>query len=290
MNDGFDEKLPFVMDFTNAIYSGRPPLEIAIDAVRRIAVTHLPPYNLMVSGGVDSQAMVWAWLQSGVPFNAISFQYVDDHGEVVNNNDLEMMSVFAEKHNIIIKYQQIKIHEFLNTNLEDYVISYQCTSPQICTHMHMADIVNEGTIIYSGNFLYPHFIPLNYTIYGLARFAQRTSLNVIPFFFMHDPELAPAFMNRIEHSIDDNAAYVEKCRVYQSSGFPVIPQEIKMTGFEAIKEYYDQFPKKVAVATRLRYASQPSKRVFDLLYRYRWRSQVKYIDPITVINLHHPSN
>lgn len=273
------------MDFANAIHSGRPPLDITIDAIKRITEKYPPPYNLFVSGGVDSQAMVWAWLQYGVPFNVISFQYVDNAGVVINDADLRNMTVFAQTYGITVDYRQLNIFEFLDTDLEEYVTTYQCTSPQICAHMKMADLINDGTMIYSGNFISKDCIPLNYTIWGLARFAQQSNLSVIPFFFMHDPELATAFMPISHLSPTANQAYIDKCEVYQRSGFPVIPQGNKMTGFEGVKEYYDRFPKSVAVATRLRYASQPSKRVFDLLYRYKWLKYVKYVDAITVINL-----
>jgi hypothetical protein len=292
MQQSFDEKLQFVMDFANAIYSDRPPLEIAIEVIHGIAKKYPPPYNLMISGGVDSQAMVWAWLQTGIPFTAISFQYVDHQGIVVNDDDLVTMKTFALEHQINIEYKQLPIHEFLNTELEQYVHKYQCTSPQICAHMKMADIVGTGTIIYSGNFIYPNFVPLNYTIYGLARFAQRSSLHVIPFFFMHDSELANSFLPEIDKLIPPSSAaitaemvgYLAKCKIYQSCGFPIIPQDEKMTGFERIKEYYDQFPKMVTVKTRLRHASRPSRRVFDLLYRYRWIQDIKYVDTILVLN------
>jgi hypothetical protein len=72
-----------------------------------------------------------------------------------------------------------------------------------------------------------------------------------------------------------------KYRTYQQGGFPVIPQEIKLTGFEKIKDYCDvHFP--ITPKERLNYMGQQSKRAFEIKFRYPWLSKVK-IEELKII-------
>jgi hypothetical protein len=46
------------LSFKNAIFSKRAPIDIAVDAVKRITERYPPPYTLFASGGVDSQSCI----------------------------------------------------------------------------------------------------------------------------------------------------------------------------------------------------------------------------------------
>lgn len=274
------------MDFSKAVYSGRRPIDIAVDVVHRIARDYPPPYTLMLSGGVDSQAMLYAWVQSGVPFKAVNVQY-DSKGINFNFDDSLDLYQFATKFGITIERKTLDILSFLDSELPVYARTYYCTSPQICTHMKFIDLLeHRGTVLYSGNFMQTT-PPFNFTILGLDRFAQEeTRVNLIPFFFMYDPELSVAFKENLPpHSWSINTSdifgtYRSKCEVFRAGGFPVVDQKFKMTGFEHVKEYFDDKQHLVTRTDKLKYAHQPSKRVFDIVYRYRFTESIKYVDEI----------
>jgi len=242
-------------------------LDAAIFTIDHIYKNYPEPYTLFLSGGIDSQAMLYAWIKSGKKFNTFSGVYNFD----LNAHDLENLKIISNLWNVDINFTKFNLLNFLNTEYNQYADLYRCASPHICGYMKMSEKVNHGTVIFSGNYVYNNmFIDRNN--FGLYKFAKISNKNMVPFFFMETEELAYSFeQNRDELKLytSDKETYPYKVRIYQSNGFPVIPQSIKFTGFEKIKEYYDlnfENPYK----NKLQYyltAKQKSTRIFDLLYR-----------------------
>ena len=80
------------------------------------------------------------------------------------------------------------------------------------------------------------------------------------------------------------SAYEKKIQFYTSLNIPIIPQLKKQTGFEVIKDYYDTRKDLVVPPKmRIKYASMPSKRKFDLLFRYMLMEKIKYVDQVIYI-------
>jgi hypothetical protein len=236
-------------------------IDAGINAVRKITETYRGPYFLMCSGGVDSQAMIWAWLLSGVPFEVISIQYWSDN-IFFNDYDLECLDEFSAAHKFRINYKTFDLIPFLENELTEVALNNDCDSPQINTYIKMTDLVDNGTILFSGNILSSvNSPPVNYTLLGLHRFALRLppTRQIIPFFFLHDPILATSFT-----PVDK----APMSYIYQNSGYPVIPQPAKFNGFEKIKKYYDKYITRVLPLDRLKFSSKASSRAFDLLFRY----------------------
>jgi hypothetical protein len=275
--DEWSTKSPsLLLDFKVNIKS-IPAITAAIEAVNKIVESRPAPYTLMCSGGVDSQAMIWAWYCSGVPFNIVSIKYISD-GIWYNEHDLEKLEEFASRHNINVTYKKFDILKFLESDeLKQISKENDCHSPQICTHIKISELVESGTIMFSGNFLSQNSSSLNYTIFGLHRYAERikdTNRNVIPYFFLHTPELAYAFTgNKVKEQL------------YPDHGFPVILPEKKFTGFEKIKDYYDIQSHRVSTRDKLRFAGRASRRVFDLLFRYTLEDPSRNVDDVQVINI-----
>ncbi len=234
----------------------------------------------MMSGGVDSQAMFLSWKASGVPFRVASVRYVNALGEIFNPHDHETLDNFCALHGVEVQKVDFNIFEFLEGELSQYWERFQCNSPHICSYMKMSEMFMDGTVLFSGNFLGHSRGALTYTILGLDRYQKRTGRSIIPFFFLHDPELAVSASKYITAQPD---SYEGRCLAYQNSGFDIIPQPKKYTGFEYIKEYYDQFPEMITLMERKRHAHMPSKRVFDLAFRYRAFEVVKYVDDTSLI-------
>ncbi len=283
MSSVFDPELPMIMDFSACTANDLSPIEAAIDSVREIAKQYPGPYTLMVSGGVDSQAMIYAWIKSGVPFKLMSIIYHDLHGRSMNLADLITLKEYAEHYSLEVEYKTFPLIKFLERELENFVHSYQCTSPQICTHMKMSELITDGTVIFSGNYYFEGPM-VNYTIMGLHRYTVATGRSIIPFFFMHDPELVGSFYTFTSAIYDAimaaPTAYERKCIIYELGGFHIIPQIAKQTGFEKVKEYYDLQPHLVNVRDKLEFSKYPSKRTFDIRFRYYFTRTVKYNDSI----------
>lgn len=276
------------IDLINARPSFSPLLEVSTRVINSIAEKYPGPYYLMVTGGVDSQTMLWCWQNSKVPFIPVSIKYLDHDNNTVNDHDLVQLTEYAAQFDLKINYEYFQIQHFLENSLLDYATKYTCTSPQITAHMAFSEIFTDGTVIFSGNFI-SHSLSYDYTILGLERYALRSNRNIIPFFLSYDPELACSIAQFGEiipvpdlgHSMVQNV-YPLKVETLKKAGIPIIPQKMKQTGFEIIKNIYDNYP--VPFLDKIKYINKPSKRNFDILFRYKLSDFIKYKDKITYHN------
>ena len=256
----------FYIDFRNRSLpeQGSSVEDNAKITVNNIIKSYPPPYTLMCSGGADSQAMIWAWIVSGVPFNIVSIRYISE-GIFFNEHDLITLDEYAKKLNLSVDYKDFDVIDFIENNLSEYANEYDCASPQICTHMKMSELVVDGTILFSGNFLVLQDYPVatvNYVLLGLSRYSEKISTptrTIIPFFLMHNSKLGFSFPKPESYTKDD---------IYISVGIPLCHPPNKYNGFEKLKEYYDKYYHRVNYKSRLLFKNKPSRRVFDLLFRY----------------------
>jgi len=267
-NDRLD---PYVIDFDcqedidEEIFEN--PLKQAIEAVNNIVRDYPSPYNVFVSGGIDSQAMLWAWVKSGHRFRTCHFDYGND----LNYHDRKYLDKFITKNNLeetldlkIIPFDAVKF--ITSSELADYAKKYDTVSPQILTHIKLCEQV-EGTAVFGGNYIIPldpQSTILNYTILGLQRCADLSPKKIVPFFFLENPRLSYSFFKFLHESKD--GGYLGRIKAYQKNGFPVTPQPNKKTGFENIKRLFDHV--KIPAKDRLRWIERTSLRPFDFLYRY----------------------
>lgn len=264
------DKSQLTLDCTYHYLKAMQPLDAALLTVQHIVDNYPAPYTLMVSGGIDSQAMLWAWHQSGQPFTALSGRYNTD----MNAHDHVQLLEFAEHHNITVDFLDLDLLDFFANEYSTWADKYQCDSPQICAHMRIASAVTAGTVILSGNFLEKTHPALTYAILGMKRYAEQSGQSMVPFFFLETPELAYSFISILDSS-NSAAAYQRRVEAYWSAGFPVGPQCRKYTGFEKYKDYYDQLGHLVPVTDRLEFVGKPSDRVFDQLLRYPYERKFK---------------
>ena len=274
----FNQYKNYYVDLSNLTATDLSLLKVSKLTIESIVKKYTEPYNLMVSGGVDSQTMLWCWLNSDTNFNAYCIKYVDSQGKVYNSHDIETLEIFANNHNIEINYLNFNIFNFLEKKLYEYANKYTCTSPQITAHMCMSEMITTGTKIFSGN-----FIPggmYNYTILGMDRYARNSGYSVVPFFLMHDPDIAGVLRKYDEiKDIEAPIHYERKIKLLQSAGVPIIPQKEKYTGFELIKDFYDQTTT-ISRQDKIRYSTNHSKRNFDILFRYKLTNTIKYQDKV----------
>ena len=260
-----------LIDFTVTKFKEtvKSPLTAAIEAINDIAENYPAPYHLLVSGGIDSQAMLYAWKMSGHPFTAVSFRYNQDF----NWHDIKTLPEFCEQENIDYQIVDFDYFSFLENEYDAIARRYQCSSPQIAMHIKMATMLH-GTRIFSGNFLSLSAASLSYAILGTYRYSiTEEGKNTIPYFFLHTPELAYSLnyfrsSGYQKHTTID-APYTDRVNEYQAMGFPVIAQDNKLNGFEKFKEYYDSHTYVLEDRNnRLKYHSKASQRPFDWLFRY----------------------
>lgn len=243
------------------------------DAVLEIASKYPRPFYLMCSGGVDSQAMAYIWSKTGVPFDCINFLYTDNQAKFYNTHDIDTFHQFARLNNIPYRSKIFNYWQFLENDLELLSETYNCASPQITAYIALSDTIADGTVIFSGNFFRTYIPPFDYDILALDRYSQNcTTHKVIPFFLCYTKDLA--FISNIIRFPQFHNSYKEKCEIYRHFGIPIVEQETKLSGFELIKDYFDNLPELVSAQDRLRYCNEQSQRVFDLAYRYKLRDKL----------------
>lgn len=247
-------------------------LEASHLCIQKIIQDYPPPYTLYLSGGVDSQAMLYAWHTSGVPYKTFSARFENDF----NNYDLQELETFAKCYNIDINYQTVPVLDFFENEHSSYANEYWCGSPQITYHMKLLSMTTEGTCIMSGELLtkstgrtgLPHHNNM-----ALFHYRNKIKPNLIPFFFFYTKELAHSCTPQ-DKRVMFPTEYHLKCYLYHINGFPVISQNQKYTGFEKIKEYYDTYtPRIITARDRIFKAKNRSTRNFDVLYRNRYESK-----------------
>lgn len=254
------------------------PLEAAFYTIEYITKNYPAPYTLYLSGGVDSQAMLYAWHKSGVPYKTFSATY----NQTLNEYDTRTLREFSAQQNIPVEYHDFDLISFLENEHDHYAHEYQCGSPQITTFMKLAEFTDTGTVIFSGQFIMKdkNFGLLgtpdrnNFSLYNYGMKSQRS---IVPFFFLETQELAYAFDMTIPEIAEFHTpgSYTDKVAAFQHHGFPVIKQDAKYNGFEEIKKLYDTNPpRQPSIEDRMsRTMRQTSNRNFDLLYRNKYEAK-----------------
>jgi len=309
LSSTFDKKLNFFVDFSPLKETVSMEVEpAALLTIEKITKKYPGPYYLMISGGIDSQSMLWYWVKSGKPFTPVFVKYTHEN-EIFNSHELTSLNKVIDHHQLDVKFVNFDVIDFVATSLSDYATTYYCSSPQICTYMAMSELLNDGTVIFSGDcdriFTHPRrnrsgrLYQINYTIAGLWRYQQQTKRNFVPFFFSDTPELTLALATYYNnapynshkdlsveprHSYRRRKAYASKVKCIQDLGINLFPQERKFSGFEQIKDYYDEAASdQVTPADKLRFCKEDSNRTFDILFRYRIYKHIPYKDTIRFI-------
>lgn len=259
-----------IIDFQSSANGKLSPLDSAEVAINYILETYPKPYYLMVSGGVDSQAVLYSWKLFGKDYIPTYVTY----NKTLNSHDLETLFIFSKKYKIDLLSYDFDVLDFYNTQHEEYVYKYNCPSPHLTVHLSMIKNL-PGTAIMSGNFLYdPCFIPLNQI--GLH---NSSSDRFIPFFFWSQPDLAYSLiLHRKKNNYIETPTtlmYDYKVKEYIDMGYPVISQgKIKYSGFEQIKEIYREKYKPDAL-TRLKcYAERHNYDPYDQILRYPYEKKI----------------
>jgi len=255
--------------------------------VKKIMQDYKPPYRLMVSGGVDSQTMLWSWKKFGKDFIPTSIVYKDQY----NEHDIKSLREFARQENIQVEYVEFDLLDFYSSKFHSVAERFRCTSPQFATHLGFIEDL-DGTIIFSGDRLLRNQAILDHR--NICLYRASLEFNIVPYFFLYTPEIAYSMIYEMRNmfftAISTEDIYKEKIDILHRNGFPVIAQEKKFNGFEAVKEYYQQTHRHV-ITPLLKLKFKTSDKllepvVYDLMFRHPYELKFgtpKYKNLINVV-------
>jgi rhodanese-related sulfurtransferase len=223
--------------------------EELINAVKRMDLGSNPIVAL--SGGVDSQAACLILKSAGIDFTTVTMVFEDE----LNSVDVKHANLFCEKYDISNIKIDIHVTSFLRRNLYDYVVKYECPSPQLCTHFYLYEQIiktmNPTCIIAGGNapMIHNHILKFDVTRSQNAWtvFASKNNFKLYGNFLSYSFDIASALIisrPEVKTNFPEPAlpadVYVTKCKSYQNLGFDVIPQESSNTGFEKVKLVFQE--------------------------------------------------
>lgn len=207
--------------------------------------------SLCISGGVDSEAMLRAFIAAGVGFNIYILKFKDD----LNDFDIRTNINLCEKLNLNTKIIDLDVINFLESGeFLKYGQKYKCQSPQLAVHLWLLDQI-DGLPVLAGNPFIKTSVNGNTFFIGCPgdlhcayfRYFELNNRQGAPWFFIYSPELCASFLKlptaQHLHSLSINPneyTYSHKCQLYVEAGFNVNPRKDKYTGFERLRDFYDQ--------------------------------------------------
>ncbi len=207
--------------------------------------------SLCLSGGVDSEAMLQAFIAAQVDFKIYFMKFSNE----LNKFDIQINMQICEKLGLKYSVIDLDVINFFESGRHMYYgQKYRCQSPQLAVHLWMCDQI-DGLPVLGGNpFMKtevngnPFFIGLPGDLHcAYFRYFEQNKRAAVPWFFIYSPELCSSFLKLpisrqfIEKRVAPFAySYLIKCDAYEEAGFQVKPRKDKYTGFELLRDYYDK--------------------------------------------------
>lgn len=234
-----------------------------VDAANRLLDTMGSRPVLAVSGGVDSQAMLQSFYETGRSFDIASLVFKGS----LNQHDIEFAEQAAARWGKKLYLIELDVMQFLLRELDNYADRYQCNSPQFaCHHWFYEQLIEQGFtgIVAGGDAWTPVTDGSWRWACTMARCAWLTFARVNNF-TLHGNFLASTWqlnfslgacydptpdLDRLAEENKDNFGefsrqmivdrYQQKLTAFRRFGFDIVPQSNKFTGFEKVKEYFIQ--------------------------------------------------
>lgn len=228
-----------------------------INAALKCAETLGSKPALMLSGGVDSQAMVQCFLEANLNFDIFTFVF----NENLNKQDSNYARFFCKMNNIKHIEYDFNVLNFLQNENYNIGIKYKSVSPHFNAHYRMAEILRDigYTGVCCGGFapVYGNNVWGENFLYNNSNYTNIHEILGIPFqgnFLSYTPELSWSIALLTEKldqipKIDTKYSqynkiimerYNKKIDGYTKHGFEIFSQPQKFTGFELIKKNYEK--------------------------------------------------
>ena len=93
---------------------------------------------IFLSGGLDSEVVVKAFIEADVDFQAVTFRFNNN----LNQHEINYVEKFANRHDITVRYLDIDIVTWLETTeAKNMFINSYCTYTEMLPHMKLMDLV-----------------------------------------------------------------------------------------------------------------------------------------------------
>lgn len=242
--------------FTELKFDTESLKQYRIDAAIKCAETLGNKPALLLSGGIDSQAMVQCFKEANLNFDVYTFVFNED----LNKQDFNYARFYCKMNDIKCIEYEFNVLNFLQHENFDIGNKYKSISPHFNTHYKMAEILkNKGyTGVCCGGFAPSNVDNIwgtNFS-YNPCYYTNIEEILGIKFqgnFLSYSPELAWSIGLLTEKIILNNSndpkfsifkknmkkRYNTKVGGYTKHGFNIFPQPEKYTGFELIRKYYE---------------------------------------------------
>jgi hypothetical protein len=175
--------------------------EETLDAVEYVYANKTGKFQVLYSGGLDSQYVCEVLLHLGMDFEPVIIELKNNNGEILNAHDIKYAYEFCESKNINpIKYD-LNFEQFIYSGKNvEIAESVTCCSFALPATMHVASQLDGFTLL--GNDppymrLEPNNVwvleELEY-IHSLLRFYKKYNVNGCPFLLSYTPEMMLAFL------------------------------------------------------------------------------------------------
>jgi hypothetical protein len=230
--------------------------EETIDSMEQLYATKTGKFQVLYSGGADSQYVCEVLLKLKMKFDAVIISLTSNTGEVYNQHDISHAYNFCTKNNITPIIYDVNYDNFVDSGkIIEIAESVGCCSIAIPATMHVAGQLDGYVIVADGdpylrydadnnNWLLVEF---EY-VHSLLKYYEKNNLNGTPYILSYTPEMMLSFL--LDPKIvalgsgllpGKTGSHSTKSHVYNNgSGFNidvynfVTKSRIKYTGYEKV--------------------------------------------------------
>ena len=234
----------FNFDSNRNFWASRAAAKVA----QRLSETSPDPLVLCISGGLDSQAMLFSFLESGVPFKVAVLEYANRLNEHDIGHGLSLLTDMGVPYSKV----SLDIEKFYESgDFLKYAQGANTNSPQFAAHIWFAE-QNDGVPVFAGEPWHWHsesghmpaqdyYVP-QFKEYGVVNYLKKQNREAVSHFFELSLEwLEKALAQtkggmRLRTDRDPEKSYQAKYAFYRQLGFPVrlTSGMVKLNGFERL--------------------------------------------------------
>lgn len=213
-----------------------------------IALMDSYPDNVTVplSGGVDSEVVLRCAMETNKTVK-IAIMRLLIGNDVYNQHDIKSAFDLCEEFGLEPEIYDLDIEWFLESKeYQSYCRNYFTTSYQLVSHLWLVDQTGSDFVVMPGDFASkfggrPFMQPFKYFCYDYYNDKNDTTL--IGDFLSHTSEIINSSImlaKKTKFVPGAKKSYEGKIKFYNQAGFPVKARKQKYTGFEKVKDYFDQ--------------------------------------------------